>query len=173
MEIHWGCSESVDVEIAFCSRAFLFTKKHPLCNLHAPYFRISRSGLPRYPFLMLVFLSRILTLTPLVCFGLEQVFLCLLRLLAYHHEEHLFAINQLDHEKTIDLDEEFTHSQSWLPIRRDQASSYSAQQKVFVVLQTLHGPVLRGYSLRAHRLRDHAAPSALRAIHHQKHPGRQ
>ena len=119
---------------------------------------------------MLVFLSRILTLTPLVCFELEQVSLCPLRLLAYHYEEHLFAINQFDNEKTAGLDEEFTRIQSWLPIRRGQASSYT-RQKVFIVLQTIHGPVLRGHSLRAHRLRDHAAPSALRAIHHQKHPG--
>ncbi len=58
---------------------------------------------------MLVFLSRILTLPPLVCFELEQVSLCLLRLLAYYHEEHLFAINQFDHEKNVGLDEEFTH----------------------------------------------------------------
>ncbi len=58
---------------------------------------------------MLVFLLRILTLTPLVCFELEQVSLCLLRLLAYHYEELLFAINQCDHEKTVGLDKEFIH----------------------------------------------------------------
>lgn len=142
MEIHRGRSENVNVERACCSRPFSFKKTS---SLQAP--RAISPYLPVWPStfspLVLVFLSRILTLTPLVCFELERVSLCLLRFPAYHHEECLFAINQFDHEKTVGFDEAFPRIQSWFSIQRGQASSYSAQQKVFVVLQTIHEPALR------------------------------
>lgn len=69
-----------------------------------------------------------------------------LRLFERYHEEHPFAFNTFDHERTAD------RAFAW--------------QEILIVLQTIRRLVFRGYDLCAYRIGNYAATSVMRAIYH-------
>src|SRR2546421_12420397 len=105
MELPPGCPRNVDAETSFRVIPFSITRKRILFSTSISHVSatvdLHSTSLP----LVLVFpVAHPHPLTLLVCFGAgsDVCAICDLRLLEYHHEEHPFAFNRFDHERTAD-----------------------------------------------------------------------